>query len=67
MAQNTTVMAFRKRLKKRGYEEISIKSYKGEENKVISEILFMVTAIEPLSGNRVCRLCGYEFMNDSFR
>ena len=40
--QNSIVMAFRKRLKKHGYTDISIKKIKDSEN-------YLVTVIEPLA------------------
>lgn len=41
MAQSNTVMAFRKRMKKRGYEDIHIYSIKDRPQ------IFIVTAIDP--------------------
>lgn len=41
MAQSNTVMAFRKRLKKRGYERIRIELYMPG--------LYLVSALEPLA------------------
>lgn len=49
MAQNTIVMAFRKRMKSFGYHDITIKHIKG----VGRSDLYQVSAIEPLSGTRV--------------
>lgn len=41
MAQSNTVMAFRKRLKKRGYLDIRIERYKSG--------IYLVQALEPLA------------------
>lgn len=47
MAQSNTVMAFRKRLKKRGYQDIRIELYKPG--------VYLVSALEPLAGMGVQR------------
>lgn len=49
MAQNNIVMAFRKRMKRFGYHDITIKHIKGVKRSDI----YQVSAIEPLSGVRV--------------
>lgn len=46
MAQSITIMAFRKRLKKRGYSDISI-CWNAKKK------LYKVTAVEPLAGKPV--------------
>lgn len=64
--QPVTVLAFRKRLKKRGYKEISITlnvdpvthRYDGK---------YLVCAREPLAGVFVNRVCSIEFMHNAFR
>ena len=43
------LLAFRKRLKKRGYSDIHIKRFKNSDGKE----LYSCSAIEPLSGTRV--------------
>lgn len=56
MSQETSVMSFRKRLKKRGYSEISIIRKKDKYGKKISVhgfSLYTVTACEPLTGFKV--------------
>jgi len=58
--QQPTVMAFRKRLKKRGYTKISIKRIKKTGN-------FMVTAVEPLAGVVVSREYSLVEMYNTFR
>lgn len=59
MAQNNIIMAFRKRLKKRGYRDISIR-FKGSG-------LYVISAIEPLSEERVRVERGVVFMSHAFR
>lgn len=58
--QNVVILAFRKRLKKRGYSNVSICKVKDSEN-------YLVTAIEPLAGIQVS--CEYDIfaMRDGFR
>lgn len=58
--QNTTIMAFRKRLKKRGYVDVSIKKLKDSD-------LYLVTAVEPLAKIQVSRECSIVFMYNKFR
>ena len=59
MAQNCVVMAFRKRLKLRGYTDISI-CISGSDG-------YLISAVEPLSGKRVSVVRDIGFMVDSFR
>ena len=59
--QPTYVMAFRKRLKKRGYTDIKI--YRA----VYSQDIYLVSAIEPLAGFGVQRECTIEFMHQAFK
>lgn len=59
MAQNNIIMAFRKRLKKRGYRDISIR-FKDSG-------LYVISAIEPLSEERVRVERGVVFMSHAFR
>lgn len=47
--QCPVLLAFRKRLKKRGYTDIHIKRFKNDDGKE----LYSCSAIEPLSGTRV--------------
>ena len=58
--QCPSIMAFRKRFKKRGYQDVSIKLDKGSGN-------YVVTAVEPLA--RVAVSCEYTevAMYNSFR
>jgi len=58
--QDTVIMAFRKRLKKRGYTEISIKKIKDSAN-------YIVTAIEPLARLEVSIEYPIVGMHHSFR
>ena len=58
--QNTVIMAFRKRLKKRGYSNVSIKKNKGSND-------YIVSGYEPLAHFLVSRKCSFEFMLHSFR
>lgn len=53
-------MAFRKRLKKRGYSEVSIRKSKDSNE-------YNVSAYEPLAHTLVSRKCSFEFMLQSFR
>ncbi len=60
--QPNYVMAFRKRLYKRGYRNIMISRYK------INGVLYWcVSADEPLSLTRVERVCSVDFLVNSFR
>ena len=64
--QPAEVLAFRKRLKKRGYKDVSISlhvdpathRYDGK---------YLVCAREPLAGILVNRVCTVEFMHNAFR
>lgn len=58
--QNNIVMAFRKRLKKRGYENISIYKYPRGN-------IYDIRAIEPLGGTPVKVDRSLEWMYHSFR
>lgn len=58
--QNLVVLAFRKRLKKRGYLNISIHKVKGSDE-------YTVTAVEPLAGVQVSRRLDLFDMNQGFR
>ncbi len=57
--QPTIVMAFRKRLKSYGYKDVSIKFDCDSK-------LYLVSAVDPLGGILISRLCGLEFMYNSF-
>ncbi len=59
--QIPVVMAFRKRLKKRGYIDVSIYKEKGEEN------LYKITAVEPLAKTVIVKLATIEYMFNSFK
>lgn len=61
--QNTIIMAFRKRLKNRGYKNVSIKIIKEGENKG----KYIVTAEEPLSYTNITKICDEYFMNTKFK
>lgn len=52
MSQNATVMAFRKRLSKRGYKNISIYKIKGLEA-IEKPDTYKISAIEPLGNTEV--------------
>lgn len=54
MAQDKRIEAFRRRLWRRGYEQVSIALGRGD--------LYHVTAVEPLSGLRVRRILRLEEM-----
>lgn len=62
--QNRIVLAFRKRLKKRGYRDVSIVQIKyyglfyGD---------YLVRAVEPLAGTLVERKCDLDYMYRAFR
>lgn len=58
--QSNFVMAFRKRLKKRGYTDVSIRKLKDSNE-------YLVTGIEPLSGAVVSRECSISFLLNAFR
>jgi len=49
--QNNVVMAFRKRLKKYGYRDISIRQVRNDNGATTGE--YTVTAVEPLGGTVV--------------
>ena len=66
MAQSTTIMAFRKRLKGRGYTNISI-IYLAEETKNATQPQYCITAREPLAGEMVRRQCSELEMHYMFR
>lgn len=52
MAQCHSLLAFRKRLAKRGYKDIHIKQARDDLGKVKNDI-YVVSAVEPLSGSVV--------------
>ena len=52
VAQCHTLLAFRKRLSKRGYKDIHIKQARDDAGKVKNDI-YVVSAVEPLSGSVV--------------
>lgn len=58
--QDNVVMAFRKRLKKRGYTDISIKYNKKKD-------IYNIKAIEPLGHLCICVDYSITAMYDSFR
>jgi hypothetical protein len=60
--QPTYVMAYRKRLKKRGYSNVSIKRVVRSKDDA-----YLVTAVEPLSGQRVQQIVDAVIMHNSFR
>lgn len=60
--QPNYVMAFRKRLYNSGYRDISIHS-----KKIDGVVFWHVFANEPLSCERVQRLCSVDFLVNSFR
>ncbi len=66
MAQSTDVMAFRKRLKSKGYKDISI-IYQAEESKKVTQRIYSVTAREPLAGVIVRRQCSEIEMHFMFK
>lgn len=59
MAQHVIVMAFRKRLRLRGYIQISIKRLRSE--------LYLVSAVEPLAGFGVQLEMSLLDMDNAFR
>lgn len=58
--QSSFIMAFRKRLKKRGYTDVSIRKIKDED-------FYLVIGTEPLSGAVISRKCSYDFLLNAFR
>ena len=62
--QSNIVMAFRKRLKKTGYEDISIKQMRGEG---IPAGEYTVTAIEPLAGMKITAYYTLSAMHMAFK
>lgn len=64
--QDTRIMAFRKRLKKRGYDDIKIKRVY-PETKVNGDYLYEVSAIDPLTRKYVKADYTATRMNYSFR
>ena len=60
VVQPAYVMAFRKRMKKRGYKNISIKYRKDLK-------MYVVSGDEPLCGVRVVKYCGIDFLCNGFR
>lgn len=66
MAQSIIIMAFRKRLKGRGYTDISIRRHK-----VASEWeghpVYLVQAREPLAGQNVVMECSEVDLDDKMR
>ena len=60
--QSPIVMSFRKRLKKRGYTDISIKGVT-----VHNKYEYIVSAIEPLAKTRVSREYSLIAMDNSFK
>lgn len=56
------VMAFRKRLYNRGYNDIKIKRCK-----IGGVTYWSVTAYEPLADSLVSRVCSVDFLVNSFR
>ena len=59
--QDTTVMAFRKRLSKNRYKEIHITKLKTKINH------YKVSAVEPLGGKRITHIYSINGMHLSFR
>jgi len=64
--QNPTIMAFRKRLKKRGYDDVKIKLVR-PKTKVNGCWLYSVSAIDPLTRNVVKADYTIIGMDNSFR
>lgn len=64
--QPVTVLAFRKRLKKRGYTDISIILHEDPETYKLDG-KYLVCAREPLAGQYVRKVCTIEFMHNAFR
>lgn len=60
--QPAYVMAYRKRLKKRGYSNINIKRVIRSKADA-----YLVTAVEPLSGQQVKQIVNAVIMHNSFR
>ena len=64
--QNCIILAFRMRLKKRGYADISIFQVKHPLTRRFTGN-YLVRAVEPLSGISVTRECSLEYMDHAFR
>lgn len=64
--QNCIILAFRKRLKKRGYTDISVFQVKHPLTRRFTGN-YLVRAVEPLSGVAVSRECTLEYMDHAFR
>lgn len=64
--QNHIILAFRKRLKKRGYTDISVFQVKHPLTRRFTGN-YLVRAVEPLSGVAVSRECTLEYMDYAFR
>ena len=64
--QNHVILAFRKRLRKRGYTDISIFQVKHPLTRRFTGN-YLVRAVEPLSGISVTRECSLEYMDHAFR
>ena len=64
--QKVQVMAFRKRLKKRGYKDISIIQKKDDNGKVIP-LTYIITAQEPLTKETVSAVYTIDQMIITFR
>lgn len=60
MAQSIVIMAFRKRLKKRGYSDISICWHEKKK-------LYKVTAVDPLAGKPVTAYRSEDWMAHAMR
>ena len=63
--QNNVVMAFRKRLKKNGYQDISIRQVRNELGIPTSE--YSVKAVEPLGGVIIHVLYTVQMMHNAFK
>lgn|GEM_PF-2541053 len=63
--QTNTVMAFRKRMKKRGYTYISI--YKSKKLKYMYSPEYKVSAREPLANTLITTVIHINDMNEMFR
>ena len=64
--QNRVILAFRKRLRKRGYTDISVFQVKHPLTRVFTG-KYLVRAVEPLSGISVTRECSLDYMDHAFR
>lgn len=62
--QNLIVLAFRKRLKNRGYTKVSILQIKNSKSPAER---YLIRAVEPLAGTLVERKCGLAYMSEAFR